>query len=521
MLLHFEAPSDVQPNVRARLSYAFRLFCAIYGHTPIILPKVASRPGATIRYRNASHEGTIRDECSVWLSRGYCERDPREPAPAPVKFVRDGLSTILHHGPECGESPDWLGEIFEWVSCADEYSVNARDHIGRPLYQSTYAGRHSIDMRVPYAALAMRGLQQEICRVIPRTSTVPKAPEGINGHIVIPSHDVDYFPLNRAHTIRRLVRNAIISCLIDEEPMLALRQAGHAVRVAFGAGGDPLDQINALATEEQRQGFSASYYFMVRSAHRRDARYSLEDPGVVETMRRLQARGMEIGLHGSFTSLDDLRGLEYEADMMHRHNIVPQGERQHWLRYTLDRLIPAVENAGLQYDASIGWSTQVGFRAGACFAFPPYDFTKEGPANFLEFPLVVMDQALRMPNGGKEQLFEEASKLIAASRELGWGGVTLLWHPAAFGRGWLAPEIGDVFWRLAADRMRHNDEWMPAAQFLELTRERYVHVGLLAKTAQADLIEMPLEQYSNSRSLAHECGLRASQAELKRRVNCA
>jgi len=497
MLVHFEVPADLQPEVEARLSYAFRLFCAIYGHTPSVGTKPAQHCDVTIRYLNESARNSTADAETVWLCRGYRGRDRRQPAPAPLRFQRQGLSTVLHYEPQGDESPDWLGEIFEWVSCADEYSVSERDRIGRPLYRATYAGRHSLDMRVPYAALAMRGLQQEICRVLPRASANPQAPEGVKGHVVIPTHDVDYFPLSRVHTVNRLARNAVISCLIGDGPMLALRQAGHAIRVALGAKDDPLDQINALAAEEQNQGFSASYYFLVRNAHRLDARYSLETPGVVESMRWLLARGMEIGLHGSFTSLDALGGLEDEADAIQRRGISPQGSRQHWLHFTLERLIPAIESAGLQYDASIGWSTRVGFRAGACFAFPPYDFAKERPANFLELPLIVMDQALHAPDGGEEQRFQEAAQVLAASRELGWGGVTLLWHPAAFGSGWLAPEIGKVFWRLAADRLCRNDQWMPSLHFLELARERFVQAGLLSNTAQTRVIEMSLQEASH------------------------
>lgn len=108
-----------------------------------------------------------------------------------------------------------------------------------------------------------------------------------------------------------------------------------------------------------------------------------------------------------------------------------------------------------------------------------------------------MDQALHAPDGGEEQRFQEAAQVLAASRELGWGGVTLLWHPAAFGSGWLSPEIGKVFWRLAADRLCQNDQWMPSLRFLELARERFVQAGLLSNTAQTRVIEMSLQEASH------------------------
>lgn len=485
MQIYFEVPGHASPELRARLTYAFRLFCAIYGHAPVVDAARAANSDAAIRYRGAARGSSIADARTVWLCPGLRARDPRQPAPPPLKYARHGLATLLHYEPEGGKSPDWLGEIFEWVSCADEYSVSRRDRIGRPLFEATYAGRHGIDTRIPYAALAMRGLQQEICRAVPRARECFTAPAGVQGHAVIPTHDIDYFPVNRTHTVKRLARNALISGVLQRRPRLGLRQAHHALRIALGGEYDPLDRIMAVAEEERQLGFSSSYYFLVRSAHRRDARYSLRDPGVLETMRWLRARGMEIGLHGSFTSLDDPRGLEREAAAMAAESFQPLGGRQHWLRYTHEHLLGAIENAGLQYDTSIGWSTRIGFRAGACFAFPPYDFRREAAAGFLEFPLAVMDQALAQPAGREGHSFHQVAQMLAASRRLGWGGISLLWHPAAFGTGWLPEEVGDIYWRLAADRLRFNDAWMNSSQFLEIARPRFVRAGLLPADAPA------------------------------------
>jgi hypothetical protein len=37
---------------------------------------------------------------------------------------------------------------------------------------------------------------------------------------------------------------------------------------------------------------------------------------------------------------------------------------------------------------------------------------------------------------------------------------------------------------------------MPSSQFLELARERFVQAGLLSKTVQSHVIEVPLQQPS-------------------------
>ncbi len=496
MNIYLEIPGDASEALRARLSYAFRLFCAIYGHTPVLNSLRGSHADVFIRYRPQCGGTPLADARTVWLSRGLTDRAPSEPAPCPVKYLRRGLATVLHYEPERCLAPDWLGEIFEWASCADEYSVKARDRHGRPAFAATYAGRHGVDIRVPHAAIAMRGLQQEICRVLPRAEETPRAPQDDKTHFVIPTHDIDYFPRGRAHAAARLMRNALISSLLGRRPLLGVSQAWQGLSVAFGLAGDPLDRLASLALQEQQCGIRSSYYFLARHAHRLDAGYNLLGPGVLDSMRGLEKQGMEIGLHGSYTSLDDGGQLERERDSMQSEGVRVRGSRQHWLRFTLDRLIPEVENAGLDYDTSIGWSTEIGFRAGACFAFPPYNFLREAPAGFLEFPLVVMDQALR----GDGQQFHEVAQLIAASRRWGWGGISLLWHPAAFCTAWLPREIGDMYWRLAEDGARFNDCWIKASSFLEIARRRFVEAGLLPAAASSYLpLEIPLPASAGQR----------------------
>jgi hypothetical protein len=475
MRLLLKLPSNAGPVCRARLTYAFRLFCAIYGHQPLLNPQQAASADISISYLPRSSKQQHK-RC-VQLTSLYTPRPVREPAPAPQRFSDNGETTIVHYGPTGDCSPDWLGEIFEWVSCADEYSVTERDPVGRPLYEATYAGRHHLDVEIPYAAVAMHFLQREICRIAPRAAERPTSPDPSISHLIIPTHDVDYFPVGRAHSIKRLTQNAIISWLLHGRPLLGIHQAKLALYTALG-GHDPLDRIPALVEEERKRGFDASYYFLVRHLHKKDASYTLDNAAVMRVIRWLESMGMEVGIHNSYTCLDTLQGLEGECADLHSRSIYPQGGRQHWLRFTLDCLIPSVEYAGLLYDASVGWSERIGFRAGACFAFPPYNFAQERPATFLEMPLVIMDQALQ-PRQNGSGLQQRTTDLLAISRRLGWGGISLLWHPTAIGGGWLAPEVGRAFWHLADKRNEWNDTWMSGSRFVQLVRQRYVDAGLL------------------------------------------
>jgi hypothetical protein len=491
MRIYLELRKEWEPAHRARISYAFRLFCAIYGHQPELTSERAPSADIWIRYGSRKTEAPSRP--ALYLSNLYRARPVHEAAPPPWKFIQEDEETVLFYQPLPGEEPDWLGEIFEWVSCADEYSIEERDPVGRIPFAATYVGRHGLNVRIPYAAVSMRRLNLALCKIVPSMAAKPASPGSSGSHFLVSTHDVDYLPLGRPNAVYRLAKNAVISCLLSKQPKLALRQVAMALRVATG-GQDPLDQIPHLAGEERGRGVGASYYFLPRHLARRDANYAAKEPVVQILMRSLQIFGLEVGVHGSYTCLDTSRGLSEEYEIFRQAGFRPRGGRQHWLRFTLDRLIPALEKAGAVYDTSIGWSDRIGFRAGACFAFPPYNFDEERAATFLEIPLAIMDQGLQEESNREEDWYSKAADLLSASRRYAWGGISLLWHPAAFGGGWLSPVIGEIFWHLMDDAGRNGDTWVSARSFVRAVHERYVEVGLLSGSAPHGMATQPLHQ---------------------------
>jgi len=458
--------------LRARLEYAFRLFCAIYGHEPV-LGTGQDNADLTITYAQDGGSQNI-----VRLSNRYPERDISRPAPEPVPFSQDGEKTVLFYGAIPGVQPDWLAEIFEWVSCADEYSIKGHDSVGRVPFSASYIGRHHLDPRLPYAAIAMRCLQIAIARLRAGCLLRPACPVASANHLVVNTHDVDFLPTRRMESFRRLAKNSLISAMHYKTAGAANVQAKRALAVAFGAR-DPLNQIGPLADDEHSQGVSASYYFLCRKAHRRDGNYSIDEPATVAIMDTLKNENMEVGVHGSYRSLEEPDGLAAEFDRLRALGPNPIGGRQHWLRFTVPRLVQAVQHAGAAYDASIGWPDDPGYRAGACFAFPPYDFEREAPAPFLEIPLVVMDRAALSSGNHWDGGMGGISEVLASSRRYGWGGVSVLWHPTAFGGGQYPVGVGNAFWDLLDEGLRHHDTWLSAASFVEYVWQRYTDAGLL------------------------------------------
>ena len=84
----------------------------------------------------------------------------------------------------------------------------------------------------------------------------------------------------------------------------------------------------------------------------------------------------------------------------------------------------------------------------------------------------------------------------------GWGGISLLWHPAAFGGGWLSHAVGDVFWRLMDSRNERQETWLSAIEFVRSVRQRYIEVGLLSEEYGSAEPEEPVQQPSKGEFVA-------------------
>src|SRR5215831_4421852 len=109
--------SPVQGNIeRRRLQYAFALFCAVRGHE-IQRGGDASVADVRLTYLTTLTARQAADTQPVLrLSNLYRARPVTKPAPDPKAFRRDPLNTVLFYEPDPGHEPDWLAEIFEWVS---------------------------------------------------------------------------------------------------------------------------------------------------------------------------------------------------------------------------------------------------------------------------------------------------------------------------------------------------------------------------------------------------------------------
>ena len=464
----------IRPEVRPRIDYAFRVFAAIYGYCV-----VAPEDHAASCCLYGAGAGIRSENYEFLIPARYSARTP-SCATAPLSKHRyAGEDLFLAFGvDESSGRPDWLGEIFSWLSAELERSIDQRDSVGRIPYSETVFHRQGLSPLDSHAGRLMAWFENAL-RGNDGFEALPKAPSPLPNvnHAVIASHDIDFYLTNKSDAFRRLSKNIVLSATHYRSASFCRSN----VRMFAGLlGGEQIgDYIPRMVDEIQSLGFRSTLFAVAEGRHRRDPDYEITR--IAPRLRDAAAKGFEVALHGSYDSVIVSRSLESETEALKAAaGKRPIGGRQHWLRFgRQDQLYRCITDAKLAYDSSLGFAETCGFRNGACFSFPPYDFENERACSFLEIPLVIMDGSLHLASqrlGKASQVI--ADKILAESRSLGWGGIAILWHNPIEPLQ-VPAEINEVFWNSAKKRKEYGEEWMSAQEFLKAGLCRYQNAGLL------------------------------------------
>lgn len=212
---------------------------------------------------------------------------------------------------------------------------------------------------------------------------------------------------------------------------------------SLSAAKDPLHCYEHWLKIEEAVGARSTFFFLpdhVRKPHASDGLYRYSDVvrfdgqrcTVAEMMREMDRRGWEIGLHATWYAFDDVDELKRQKEQIERvvgHEIV--SVRQHYLHYDIRVTPRAHDEAGFQYDSTLGFNDNVGFRFGTSYPWRLYDLHEAKLLLILEIPLIVQDGALLNPRKGlrldEEAAFRYVAQMADAVETVG-GVLTLLWH---------------------------------------------------------------------------------------------
>jgi len=215
---------------------------------------------------------------------------------------------------------------------------------------------------------------------------------------------------------------------------------------------------------ELERGHPSSFFFIPfkndpgqktggRAPERRASRYAAKD--ISECIGTLISAGCEIGLHGIDAWCDSSKGREELRQIRLITGAHQIGVRLHWLYF--DEQSPlTLEDAGANYDSTIGYNETIGYRAGTLQVYKPLQATR-----LLELPLHIMDTALFFPahlNLSVTEAKKCVSDIINNAVQLG-GAITVNWHDRS-----IAPErCWDDFYVDTIKELERESAWFATA----------------------------------------------------------
>ena len=155
-------------------------------------------------------------------------------------------------------------------------------------------------------------------------------------------------------------------------------------------------------------------------------RYDIKDKRIVEVIKKLNAEGWEIGVHGSYNSYRNLEMLREEKETL--EEILGKrvhGISQHYCNLEIPSTWEYQEKLEFSYDASIGFVTDIGFRWGTCYPFHPFNPENGRILSLWELPIIIMDNACAYKS------WHDIMEIINIVER--YNGLLLLrWHQAVF-----------------------------------------------------------------------------------------
>jgi peptidoglycan/xylan/chitin deacetylase (PgdA/CDA1 family) len=258
------------------------------------------------------------------------------------------------------------------------------------------------------------------------------------------SHDLDEPFLYAFTGVSRLIQRCAGDIIRRGSLSQAFKSVGSWYQVANGKPElDPYNTFDLIMDISEANNLKSAFYFITdHTAGSIDGFYDLENPLIRDLLRKIHARGHEIGLHTSFNTYKNPQQTKKEFERLLKvceDEGIKQtkwGGRQHCLRWQTPATFQNWNSAGLDYDSTLVYAEKIGFRCGTCYEFSVFDLATSSHLKLKERPLTVMDATvirdyyMNLPPESKDSLRVISS--VKNNCKKFNGDFTLLWHNTTF-----------------------------------------------------------------------------------------
>lgn len=204
---------------------------------------------------------------------------------------------------------------------------------------------------------------------------------------------------------------------------------------------DPYDTYDMLLGIQEEYKLPMIYFFLLGNYGMNDKNISANNFSFQALIKRL-ADYAETGIHPSFGSNENNNQVRIEISRLTQitHKQVTKS-RQHFLKLHFPETYKNLIQSGIQEDYTMGYASQVGFRAGVCSPFKWFDLETDKVSPLTVYPFAIMDATLLYyMKLSPEQAIAKSAEIIAQIKKVNGTCITV-WHNETIGnwrqwKGW-------------------------------------------------------------------------------------
>lgn len=162
----------------------------------------------------------------------------------------------------------------------------------------------------------------------------------------------------------------------------------------FRGESDPFDTYDYFHELHEKYEVKPIWFFLLGEYGKFDKGISREHTALQELIEDI-AQKYEVGIHPSYGSNKNMLKLTEEVQFL--KNIIGKDickSRQHYLKLLFTETYRNLIELGICEDYTMGYSTDIGFRAGTCTPFYFYDLYRENQTRLKIIPFQIMDVTL-------------------------------------------------------------------------------------------------------------------------------
>jgi hypothetical protein len=359
------------------------------------LPKVAY----TTHFDNSDSIVFIEKKCNILFENNISKDDPN------LIFER----------------ADILGKIFFLVSRYEEYVADKND---ATVFDAHNRFKASASISQKQNILHKPIVNQWIIQI--KNALTEKYVD-----IKIPPQTFQFTPtydIDQAWSVRHKGWFRNIGGFFKELLNGQIKVAFRRISVLINLQNDPEYTFDFIQKLTVKHNLNPLYFWLLGDHSEHDKNIPWDNRAFQNLMRRT-AKNHKIGLHPSYLSNDNDAILTMEKDRF--ETITKQSlsiSRQHYLKLRLPETYRRLIWLGVNTDYSMGYSDDVGFRAGICTPFYWFDLTENKATNLQIHPFAVMEITMKeyLKLDPKEALMC-VKKLIEEVKKVD-GTFISLWH---------------------------------------------------------------------------------------------